>query len=135
MLEDPEGRALLAKYFRDHLAIASRARTGIVLETPTWRASSKWGAELGYDAAALDRVNPASVAFLEDLGREYVGNDLGVTLSRRRPPRPVVSGVDGDPRHARPLPVLLCHGDALAGKPTATALKCRGDQLSSRRRA
>ena len=50
-----------------------------MLETPTWRASSKWGAELGYDAAALDRVNRASVAFLEDLGREYPDVELIVS--------------------------------------------------------
>lgn len=79
LLEDPAGRELLAEYFRDHLAIAARAGTGLVLETPTWRASSKWGAELGYDAAALDRVNRASVAFLRDLGREFPPVDLVVS--------------------------------------------------------
>lgn len=79
LLDDPEGRQVLTEYFRDHLEIASRVRTGIVLETPTWRASSKWGAQLGYDPPALDRVNQASVAFLRDLGREYPDVDLIVS--------------------------------------------------------
>ena len=79
LLDDPDGRELLAAYFRAHLEIASRARTGIVLETPTWRASSKWGAELGYDAPALDRVNRASVAFLRGLGLEYPDVELVVS--------------------------------------------------------
>jgi homocysteine S-methyltransferase len=79
LLDDPAGRELLTEYFRAHLDIASRTGTGIVLETPTWRASSKWGAELGYDAAALDRVNQASVAFLRDLGREHPDVELIVS--------------------------------------------------------
>lgn len=79
LLEDPDGRELLAEYFRDHLDIASRAGTGIVLETPTWRASSKWGAELGYDAEALDRVNRASVEFLRDLAGDYPDVDVIVS--------------------------------------------------------
>lgn len=79
LLEDRNGRELLAEYFRDHLEIASRAGTGIVLETPTWRASSKWGAELGYDAEALDRVNRASVEFLRDLAGDYPDVDVIVS--------------------------------------------------------
>ena len=79
LLDDPDGRALLAEYFRDHLEIASSAGTGIVLETPTWRASSRWGDQLGYDVAALDRVNRASVAFLRDLGREHADVELIVS--------------------------------------------------------
>ena len=79
LLDDPAGRELLADYYRAHLDVAARAGTGLVLETPTWRASSRWGAELGYDAAGLDAVNRASVAFLRDLGREHPGVDLVVS--------------------------------------------------------
>ena len=55
---------------------AVRHGVGVVLETPTWRASRRWGDQLGYDAAALDRVNQASVAFLRDLGREHADIEL-----------------------------------------------------------
>lgn len=79
LLDHPDGRQLLDEYFRDHLAIASRAGTGIVLETPTWRASSKWGDDLGYDAPALDRVNRGSVAFIRDLWRDFPDVDLIVS--------------------------------------------------------
>jgi homocysteine S-methyltransferase len=67
LLDDGAGRELLAEYFRDHVAIAQRAGTGIVLETPTWRANADWGAKLGYDAASLDRVNREAVAFVRDV--------------------------------------------------------------------
>ena len=38
-----------------------------MLDTATWRANPDWGARLGYDAAALDRVNRAAVAFAREL--------------------------------------------------------------------
>ncbi len=79
LLDDADGREKLAEYFRAHLQIASQTGAGLVLETPTWRASSDWGARLGYDAPALDRVNRAAVTFLRDLGREFQGVELVVS--------------------------------------------------------
>lgn len=79
LLDDPNGRALLTEYFTDHLRLAAEANTGAVLETPTWRANSDYAAKLGYDAAALDRVNRDSVAFLRGLGAEYDGLDVVVS--------------------------------------------------------
>ncbi|GAC1308878.1 MAG: homocysteine S-methyltransferase family protein [Acidimicrobiales bacterium] len=71
LLGDNRGRALLTEYFRDHLRIAARAASGFVLETPTWRASTDWGARLGYDDEALDRVNRDAVDFVRSLGNEF----------------------------------------------------------------
>ena len=39
-----------------------------MLATPTWRANLDWGAKLGYEAPALDRINRTAVAFLRELG-------------------------------------------------------------------
>jgi S-methylmethionine-dependent homocysteine/selenocysteine methylase len=71
LLEAESGRALLTEYFVDHLRVADQAGAGIVLETPTWRANADWGARLGYDAADLDRVNRASVAFVRELATGF----------------------------------------------------------------
>jgi len=79
LLNDPHGRELLAEYFRDHVRLALEAGTGVVLETPTWRANRDWGLQLGYDAAALDRVNRDAVAFLRELGGEYEQVELVVS--------------------------------------------------------
>lgn len=79
LLNDAHGRELLAEYFRDHLRLALEAGTGVVLETPTWRANRDWGLQLGYDAAALDRVNRDAVAFLRELGGEYEQVELVVS--------------------------------------------------------
>src|SRR4051812_46567427 len=70
LLEDEGGRDTLREYFRPYLALARERRTGFVLDTPTWRANHDWGAVLGYDAAALDRINRAAVAFATELRDE-----------------------------------------------------------------
>ena len=85
LLDDADGRELLAEYFRDHLRIAGAAGTGLVLETPTWRANADWGARLGYDAAALDRVNRDAVAFLRGVAEERP--DVAVVVSGNIGPR------------------------------------------------
>src|SRR6478609_2014779 len=78
LLDDPHGRELLAEYFRDHLHVAEAAGAAVVLETPTWRANRDWGARLGYDSVALDRVNRDAVAFLRGLADEFDGVDVVV---------------------------------------------------------
>lgn len=60
LVEDDRAR-ILRGYFADYVSIAAAAGAGLVLETPTWRASPDWGVRLGYDAVALDRVNRAAV--------------------------------------------------------------------------
>lgn len=64
LLDRPEGRQLLQRYFTHHVEIARAGGTGIVLEAPTWRANTDWGRKLGYDEAALERVNRAAIAQL-----------------------------------------------------------------------
>jgi S-methylmethionine-dependent homocysteine/selenocysteine methylase len=67
LLDDPAGRDALRAYFAPYLELAGASGAGIVLDTPTWRASPDWGARLGYDAQALDRVNRDGVAFVREL--------------------------------------------------------------------
>lgn len=100
LLDDNHGRGMLAEYFRAHLRIAAHAGGRLVLETPTWRASSDWGARLGYNATALDRVNRTSVAFLRELGQEF--DDVELVVSGQLGPR----GDGYDPGH------LLTPGEA-----------------------
>lgn len=39
LLDDAEGRAILDRYYRAHLAVAAEHGTGYILETPTWRST------------------------------------------------------------------------------------------------
>ena len=78
LVESDRGRALLREYYDGYAAVARRAGAGLTLEAPTWRANPQWGARLGYDHAALDRVNRAAIEFLDEGARVLL-------RSRRRP--------------------------------------------------
>ncbi|WP_054814688.1 homocysteine S-methyltransferase family protein [Nocardia arizonensis] len=64
------GRAVLRRYYRAYAEIARRHGLGIVLDTPTWRASADWGARLGFDADDLAAINGAAVALVDEIRAE-----------------------------------------------------------------
>ncbi len=61
------GREHLTEYYRSYVTLALKFSVGLVLETPTWRASSDWGGKLGHDARTLVEVNQRAVAELREL--------------------------------------------------------------------
>jgi S-methylmethionine-dependent homocysteine/selenocysteine methylase len=67
LLDSDDGRDALRRYYEPFLDLADDRDVGLVLSTPTWRASSDWGALLGYDAERLAAVNRDAVSFLEAL--------------------------------------------------------------------
>ena len=69
LVEDTAGTALLKDYYAEYAAVAAKAGAGLLTETPTWRANPDWGAVLGYDAEALDRVNRTAVDLARRAGR------------------------------------------------------------------
>jgi S-methylmethionine-dependent homocysteine/selenocysteine methylase len=71
LLADEQGRAALRDYFGRYLELARERGAGFVLDTATWRSNADWGALLGDDAEALDRVNREAVAFAQELRVEY----------------------------------------------------------------
>lgn len=77
LLDDSAGLARLDAYYEEFGEIAHRGALGLLLETPTWRASSEWGARVGYDAKALDRVNQSAVQLMRRIqARAHVGRSL-----------------------------------------------------------
>jgi S-methylmethionine-dependent homocysteine/selenocysteine methylase len=72
LLEDSEGRAALREYFSRYLKVARDHGAGFILDTATWRSNPDWGAQLGDDAAALDRINRDAVAFARERSAEHV---------------------------------------------------------------
>ncbi len=54
LLDDPIGLGVLDDYYRGYAEVAAREGTGLLLETPTWRANADWG-----DAAGLRRRRAA----------------------------------------------------------------------------
>ena len=78
LLEDDGGRHLLRRYYDAYAAVARQAGAGLALESPTWRANPDWGAKVGYDEPALDRVNRAAIGFLDQLRESYSDIDVRI---------------------------------------------------------
>jgi len=71
LLDTEEGTERLRRYFLRHMSIAESAGRGFVGESATWRASPDWAAKLGYDTAALDRLNRRSIELLASLRDDF----------------------------------------------------------------
>jgi homocysteine S-methyltransferase len=67
IIETEAGRKHLADYYDGFLALARDRGAGFILDSATWRSSPGWGAQLGYDAAALDRVNRAAIDLIVEV--------------------------------------------------------------------
>jgi len=67
LLRDDVGSGALRRYYEPYLAIAREHGLGIVLDTPTWRASRDWGERLGYSREDLAAANRRAVALIEEL--------------------------------------------------------------------
>lgn len=81
LLETDEGRAALRRYFGRYADIARRMRTGLILESATWRANPGWGEVLGYAPEALDASNRDAIALLAEIREELDDTGLPVVLS------------------------------------------------------
>lgn len=70
LLKDLMGRETLRRYYEKYVAIAQKYETGLILESPTWRASSDWGQRLGYTAKGLADLNERAIALLQEIRAE-----------------------------------------------------------------
>lgn len=87
LLDTEEGRRLLSAYYDGYRAVASAAAAGLMLESPTWRANPDWGTRLGYDAAALERVNRQAVTYLRDLAQVWAATVATIVVNGMIGPR------------------------------------------------
>jgi len=81
LLNSAEGIAVLERYFRRYAEIAARHRTGLILESATWRANLDWGRRLGYSASQLVELNRRAISMLESLRAEFSTPDTPVIIS------------------------------------------------------
>lgn len=63
-LDSQDGIDAINRYMRGFAELAVRNRRGFVMDTPTWRASPRWAAELGMDREQLKEVHREVVATL-----------------------------------------------------------------------
>jgi len=96
LLDSPEGRDRLRRYYDGYLAIARKHNAGFVIETPTWRANPDWAVQLGYSPEQLDAVNRAAVDLAEEVRATAMADGLTAVVSGCAGPR----GDGYDPRDA-----------------------------------
>ena len=80
-LKDPQGYAALKRYFESYVQMAREYHVGCVLESATWRASSDWGARLGYSAASLAAANRSAIELLVPLVEAHETADTPIVIS------------------------------------------------------
>ena len=71
LLKDDAGTEALRRYYDPYASLAREHGLGFVLESPTWRASACWGAELGYNEADLSLLNRKAIALMEEIRDAY----------------------------------------------------------------
>ena len=96
LLDNPDTRARLRRYYDGYLTIAREHGAGFVIETPTWRANPDWAAQLGYSPEQLDAVNRAAVDLAEEVRAAATAGGLTAVVSGCVGPR----GDGYDPRGA-----------------------------------
>ena len=73
LLRDEAGTDELRRYYAPYLELARDQGVGLVLESPTWRASPRWAEELGVTPQELDELNRKAIALMEELREQAAG--------------------------------------------------------------
>lgn len=117
LLKSPEGRAALRRYYARYLDLAREKRTGFVLESATWRASTDWGHRVGSSQAELDAANADAIGLLKDLRGDYATTVSPMVLSGCVGPRgdgydpgTVMTATEAESYHGRQVRVFAESG-------------------------
>jgi S-methylmethionine-dependent homocysteine/selenocysteine methylase len=81
LLKDDEGTQALRRYFEPYAELAREHGLGVVLESPTWRASRRWAAEIGYSERELDELNRRGIALVEEIRGRHESSDAPIVIS------------------------------------------------------
>lgn len=87
LLDRPDGRAVLRRYFMRYAELAASLGLGVVLESPTWRANPDWAERLGYDSEALAEANRKGVGLLLEVRAARARGDAPIVVSATLGPR------------------------------------------------
>lgn len=87
LLRNQSGRETLKKYYHPYIDLALKHGTGLVLETPTWRANRNWGDQLGYNSKALVQINLDAVEMLCALRDQFEAQNSPMVVSGNIGPR------------------------------------------------
>src|ERR687895_2136563 len=113
LLKDDEGREALRGYYEPFAELARARRVGFVLESPTWRASPRWAAELGYSERELEQLNRKAIALMEEIRDRHADSDASVVISGCIGPQDdgynpsqILSAADAQDYHSTQIPTF-----------------------------
>lgn len=87
LLKDEAGTATLRAYYERYAWLAHDHQLGLVLESPTWRASEDWGDKLGYNARRLAEVNRKAIDLMSAIRSSFERPELPMVISGNLGPR------------------------------------------------
>ena len=87
LLKTVEGTERLRTYYERYVTMARRAGLGFVLESPTWRANTDWGAKLGYSRAELAKANRQAVELMLEIREKFEAPRTPIVISGNIGPR------------------------------------------------
>lgn len=87
LLLTPEGEEILEDYYQPYVELALQSKRGLILETPTWRASQDWGSQLGFTAGHMAAINQRSAALMERIRDRFECPETPMVISGCLGPR------------------------------------------------
>lgn len=81
LLECPETREVLRRYYAGYLDVARRHGAGFVVEAPTWRANPDWAARLGFSVVQLDDLNRRAIELAEEVRASATADGITAVVS------------------------------------------------------
>ena len=126
LLRDEAGRAAMRRYYEGFLAIAAEHGTGYTFDPPTWRASEKWGAALGYSAAEVADFNREALAFAREVCEAAAGEVPVALVGTVGPegdgynPESFLSADEAEEYHAKQVGVFAAEGTDMVSGLTMT---------------
>jgi S-methylmethionine-dependent homocysteine/selenocysteine methylase len=81
LLKDDGGTERLRRYYEPYVALARERGLGFVLESPTWRASPRWAAEIGHDGEQVGALNRKAIALMEEIRDRHEASGPPIVIS------------------------------------------------------
>lgn len=81
LLKSKAGEQILRRYYLSYAELAKKFKTGLILESATWRANPDWAFKLGYTRQELVEVNQKAIHLLDEIRKKYESSDMPVVIS------------------------------------------------------
>lgn len=87
LLKTQEGCTHISAYYERYLKLATEAKAGFILESPTWRANRDWAQKIGYDEDELAELNRKAIMLMASLRDQYQSDTTPCLISGNIGPR------------------------------------------------